>query len=311
MEALLTLSFDNLSSRDTSRIRKGLRQIEGLLAQIALSSARLSPHKRRKSSAINDNNNNNHNVKQAECKKLGELRRDAAFREFFRLQEGFRWNVASRLIATLERLMGLHSASTTDLVILSTLDLLQGVLLLHPPSRTLFNREDYMNLLLDLLDASNPPKIQSQALLVLVTALLANPKNTRTFETIDGLLTVTSLFKSRSTAKEVKMRTLEFLYFYLMPEAPPTTSASAPNTVAALGLQRSPSKLQQSKQQALAGHARTHSGDSDRMDIDEDGPKATKTTDDKQRLLGRHLNNVAELVQDLQENAVFGGAAAA
>ncbi|KAK5124730.1 hypothetical protein LTR85_001443 [Meristemomyces frigidus] len=294
MESLLSLSFDNLSSRDTSRIRKGLRQIEGLLAQIALSSSKLSPHKR-KSSAVN-------NALQAECKKLGELRRDAAFREFFRLQEGFRWNVASRLIATLERLMGLHSASQTDLVILSTLDLLQGVLLLHPPSRTLFNREDYMNLLLDLLDSSNPPKIQSQALLVLVTALLDCPKNTRTFEAIDGLLTVTSLFKSRSTAKEVKMRTLEFLYFYLMPEAAPTTSTSAPNTAV---LQRSPSKLQ-----ALAGHARTHSGDSDRMDIDEEGVKETKTTDDKQRLLGRHLNNVAELVQDLQENAVFGSAGA-
>lgn len=200
--------------------------------------------------------------------------------------------------------MGMHSASQTDLVILSTLSLLQGILLLHPPSRTLFNREDYMNLLLDLLDASNPPKVQSQALLVLVSALLACPQNTRTFEAVDGLLTVTSLFKSRSAAKEVKMRTLEFLYFYLMPEAPPTTSTSAPNTAV---LQRSASKLQ-----ALAGHARTHSGDSDRLDAeDEEGARATKTTDEKQRLLGRHLNNVAELVQDLQENAVFAGAVAA
>ena len=200
--------------------------------------------------------------------------------------------VASRLIATLERLMGHHSASQTDIVILSTLDLLQGVLLLHPPSRTLFNREDYMNLLLDLLDASNPPKIQSQALLVLVTALLDCPRNTRTFELIDGLLTVTSLFKSRNTTKEVKMRTLEFLYFYLMPEAPPKESASAPNTAV---LQRSPSK-----REIISGHARTHSGEVER---DDDEDQATKTTDEKQRLLGKHLNNVAELVADLQENA--------
>lgn len=85
MESLLSLSFDNLSSRDTSRIRKGLRQIEGLLAQIALSASRLSPHKRKSSQAVS-------NAQQAECKMLGELRRDAAFREFFRLQEGFRWN---------------------------------------------------------------------------------------------------------------------------------------------------------------------------------------------------------------------------
>lgn len=95
------------------------------------------------------------------------------------------------------------------------------------------------------------------------------------------------------------MRTLEFLYFYLMPESPPSNSVSAPNTAV---LQRYPSKMD-----AFAGHARTHSGDSGGgMDLDEHAE--TKTTDDKQKLLGRHLNNVAELVQDLQENAVFGAA---
>ncbi|KAK4952738.1 hypothetical protein LTR10_009545 [Elasticomyces elasticus] len=298
MESLLSVSFACLSSRDTSRIRKGLRQIEGLLAQICLSNNRLSPHKR-KTSVIND-------ADKRECKQLRELRKDAAYREFFRLQEGFKWNVASRLIATVERLMGMQSASQSDILIFSTLDLLQGVLLLHPPSRTLFNREDYMNLLLDLLDSSNPPKIQSQALLVLVTALLDCPANTRTFEAIDGLLTVTSLFKSRNTTQEVKMRTLEFLYFYLMPESPPTSSSSLPSTQA--NLQRSPSKLQ-----IMAGHARTHSGDDgDRMDVDEDDlVRETKTTEDKQKLLGKHLNNVAELVRDLRENAVFAATAAA
>lgn len=194
--------------------------------------------------------------------------------------------------------MGMGNPSQTDLLILSTLDLLQGILLLHPPSRSLFTREIYMNLLLDLLDAANPPKVQSQTLLVLVTALLDCPRNTRTFEAIDGLLTVTSLFKSRGTAKEVKMRTLEFLYFYLMPEAPGFATASAPNTAV---LQRSPSKLPD----PFAGHARTHSGDDgSRMDIDE--MLDTRSMGEKQELLGQYLNNVAELVQDLQESAPFG-----
>lgn len=311
MESLLSVAFDNISSRDSNKIRKGLRQIEGVLAQICLSrSASKSPHKR-KSSVLSEK-------PQASPKRLRELKSDPAFREFFRLQEGFqcngrctitassrmktdRWIVASRLVSTLERLMGMGNPSQTDLLILSTLDLMQGILLLHPPSRSLFNREIYMNLLLDLLDASNPPKIQSQALLVLVTALLDCPRNTRTFEDIDGLLTVTSLFKSRGTTKEVKMRTLEFLYFYLMPEAASYTATSAPNTAV---LQRSPSKLNN----AFAGHARTHSGDdSSRMDIDE-MPDA-KSTEEKQELLGQYLNNVAELVQDLQESAPFGAMA--
>ncbi|KXL47640.1 hypothetical protein M433DRAFT_63926 [Acidomyces richmondensis BFW] len=274
MESLLALSFNNLSSRDNTKIRKGLRQIEGLLAQICLSNARLSPQKRSRS----------------ECKQLRDLRKDAAFREFFRLQEGFKWNVASRLVATIERLMGQSSTSATNTLLLSTLTSLHGLLLLHPPSRSIFNREDYMNLLLDLLDSSNPPNIQSQTLLVLVTALLGEPRNTRIFEAVDGLLTVTSLFKSRSTTQEVKMRTLEFLYFYLMPECAPHTSASAPSTTAR---PRSSSKLE------IDGGG----------DENGDGTGA-KTMEDKQKLLGKHLSNVAELVRDLRENAIFAGGAA-
>lgn len=212
-------------------------------------------------------------------------------------------SVASRLLATLECLMGMGNPSDTDLIILAALELLQGVLLLHPPSKCLFSRESYMNLLLDLLDSSNPPKLQSQTLLVLVACLLDCPRNTRTFEAIDGLLTVTSLFKSRSTTKDVKMRSLEFLYFYLMPEAPaaPQVSVSAPNTAI---LQRNPDKYLN----AVPGHARTHSGDV--MDID-DEDLDTRTTEDKQDLLGQYLNNVNELVADLQESGPFYAAVAA
>ena len=85
MESLLSVSFDNISSRDSTKIRKGLRQIEGLLAQICLSKANpRSPHKR-KSSVLSDN-------QQPSPKKLRELKSDPAFREFFRLQEGFQCN---------------------------------------------------------------------------------------------------------------------------------------------------------------------------------------------------------------------------
>lgn len=76
-----------------------------------------------------------------------------------------------------------------------------------------------MMILLDLLDAANPATIQMQSLLVLVTALLATPANTRVFESLDGLLTVASLVKSRATPQELKKKTMEFFYFYLMPES--------------------------------------------------------------------------------------------
>jgi hypothetical protein len=175
-----------------------------------------------------------------------------------------------------------------DLLILSALSNVQGLLLLHPPSRTIFGREIYMNLLLDLLDPYNCPAIQSAALLVLVTALLVTPQNTRTFENMDGLLTITALFKDEETTQNVKLKLLEFLYFYLMPEAP---------VAAANALQRNPSKLVS----AFDKRSSTVNGD-------EGGgaPKAgTRSQEEKQHMLGRYLNNVDALVQDLNETAPF------
>lgn len=198
-----------------------------------------------------------------------------------------------RLVTCLEHLLGRGSSGTNDLLILSTLDLIQGVLLLHPPSRILFAREIYMNLLLDLLDPINCPAIQSATLLTLVTALLDHPANTRTFEELDGLLTVTSLFKQRSTAREVKLKLVEFLYFYLMPETA-MTSANVPNT----GIPRSPSKLGGGPSPRTANTPGAHNGTK--------GNRDTRTTEEKQSLLGRYLNNVEDLVEDLKETAPFG-----
>ena len=187
--------------------------------------------------------------------------------------------VAIRLIACLERLLSKASNGQNDLLIVANLELLQGTLLIHPPSRSLFAREIYMNLLLDLLDPTCCPAIQSSTLLTLVTALLAAPANTRTFETLDGLLTVTSLFKSRGTSRQVKMKIVEFLYFYLMPETPMNGAEG--------GIHRSPSR-------------RLGNGEGGRRQA------GTKTTEEKQALLGRHMSNVEDLVEDLRESAPFG-----
>ncbi|KAG6000908.1 hypothetical protein E4U54_001246 [Claviceps lovelessii] len=289
MEALLSLAFDNLSSYDGPKVRKGLRQVEGLLAQICLSDGRTA--QRQEKSAVD----NDRDVTRSPPRKgLGELSQDPAFREFFKLQEGFEWNVAMRLIGTLDRLMAKGSDGQNDLLILSALDLIQGVLLLHPPSKTLFAREQNMNLLLDLLEPFNCPAIQSATLLTLVVALIDTPSNTRTFEGLDGLLTVTSLFKSRSTSREVKMKLVEFLYCYLMPETPSIPRADQLDSVPAM-LQRSPSKLAG----AFTAEGRRKRANSSGL--------LTLTTHEKQELLSRHLSNVEDLVKDLKNCAPFGG----
>ncbi|KAJ5490858.1 hypothetical protein N7539_002425 [Penicillium diatomitis] len=282
METLLAHSFDYLSSYEPSKVRKGLRQVEGLLAQICLSKSKSTADRRRSYMTTEAH---------PAPKGLSELRDDPAFREFFKLQESFQWNVAMRLVACLEHLLGRGSSGTNDMLIVCTLDLIQGALLLHPPSRSLFAREIYMNLLLDLLDPINCPAIQSATLLTLVTALLDCPANTRTFEDLDGLLTVTSLFKQRATSREVKLKLVEFLYFYLMPETPVLGPSSSPPP-----LQRSPSKIS-ARPMSQSSHTSAASGRSGR---------GTRTTDEKQALLGRYLNNVEDLVEDLKETAPFG-----
>lgn len=201
--------------------------------------------------------------------------------------------MASRLIATLERLLGMPGTTDNDIVILSALELLQGMLLLHPPSRSLFSREIYLNILLDLLDSANPPALQSQALLVLMTVLLECPRNARAFEEMDGLVTVASLLKSRGTSKEVRVSAMEFLSFYLMPEAADTQGEEAYEIST---VQRTPSK----SPTGFMPHARTNSSDSygSSMDIDEDSG-TTRSTNEKKAYLEKWLGNVDWLVQDL------------
>lgn len=291
MEALLSLAFDNLSSYDGPKIKKGLKQVEGLLAPICLASAKA---KKRQASLDDEHMQPK---QKATPKTLEELTDDPAFFEFFKLQEGFEWNIAQRLLDTLDRLLSRGSDGQNDLLIMSTLDLTQGVLLLHPPSKVLFAREKYMNLLLDLLEPVNCPAIQSATLLTLVVALIDTPQNTRSFESLDGLLTVTSIFKSRSTSREVKLKLVEFLYFYLMPEVPSIPRADARDSMPAM-LQRSPSKLAKAFGNGPSGRKRRSN---------DDEPDFTLSSEEKQALLGRYLHNVDDLVRDLTAHTPFGG----
>ncbi|KAF4126279.1 Cell division control protein 14, SIN component [Geosmithia morbida] len=329
MEALLSVAFDNLSSYNGPKVRKGLRQIEGLLAQICLSnpsssssSSSSSRPSTSGSSSVSPVSPSSSDAAPSGRKDLGQLSHDPAFRQFFKLQEGFEWNVAMRLIGTLDRLMAQGTDGQNDLLILSSLDLIQGILLLHPPSKTLFSREQNMNLLLDLLEPYNCPAIQSATLLTLVVALIDTPRNTRTFEALDGLLTVTSLFKSRSTSREVKLKLVEFLYFYLMPEMPSIPRAEQTDSLPHM-LQRSPSKFADAfsssssssstsscssrDSSASFGSSSSSAGGPHRRRTDSDAGCKLSTAD-KQEFLGRYLSNVDDLVKDLGNYAPFGGA---
>ncbi|KAK4246764.1 cell division protein Cdc14 [Corynascus novoguineensis] len=293
MESLLSLAFDNLSSFDGSKIKKGLKQVEGLLAQICLS----GPRSPRKPSVARGRDQ-----EQAFRKGLSDLSGDPAFREFFKLQEGFEWNIAQRLLTTLDWLVVRGGDGQYDLLIVNALDLIQGVLLLHPPSKALFARSVHMNLLLDLLEPINCPAIQSATIITLVVALLDMPQNVRVFEQLDGLLTVTSLFKSRETGREVKFRLTEFLYFYLTPETPSITRAAEARSGPAALLQPSPSKLAK----VLAGGG--NGGNNKNGEAQGHESDATLSVEEKKLLVDRYLPGVVdELLKDLDTYKPFGG----
>lgn len=89
------------------------------------------------------------------------------------------------------------------------------------------------------------------------------------------------------------MKVVEFLYFYLMPETPYSSVGSRQSSS---GLQRSPNKR--------LGSDGSNSG------AGEGTKEATRTTEEKQRLLGRYLPNVEDLVEDLRDSAPFGASLA-
>ncbi|KAK9240245.1 cell division protein Cdc14 [Lipomyces kononenkoae] len=278
MELLLSSAFDHISSYDPATVRRGLRHIEGLLAKLcrpyAPEPASLSPSKSDGPPPTGIDSLIAHD--------------DPAYREFLRLQDGFEWNLALRLVACLERLLGQGSNDLATLLILSTLDLLQGVLLIHPPSRRVFARAVNMTILLDLLEPqSSPPAIQGATVNTLVCALVDEWPNVRTFEALEGLESICTLFKRKETEKEVKLRILEFLFFYLIPEP----QAAEPSS---------------QHHQAKTKHSPPgDSGWSDSSDGSGHGHRV-RTTQEKQHMLRKYLSNVDSLVNELRQSQPFG-----
>lgn len=128
------------------------------------------------------------------------------------------------------------------------------------------------------------------------------PQNVRVFEQLDGLLTVTSLFKSRETGREVKFRLTEFLYFYLTPETPSIPRAAEARSGPAALLQPSPSKLAKVFA-GSGGGGNNKNGEAQGHESD-----ATLSVEEKKLLVDRYLPGVVdELLKDLDTYKPFGG----
>ncbi|KAG8936169.1 hypothetical protein FRC02_004197 [Tulasnella sp. 418] len=187
---------------------------------------------------------------------------------FLELQNGFECNVASRLLASLAMCLpamqelisstSQQEESSSDPTSLIThaqqsLSILQGIALIHPASKEFLGRKFSIHLLLDLLAiARHAPSTESlsassssisssssltagasslasSVLDTLLCILVDSPAALRVFEESNGVENVVKTLKRAGLARDIRMKCLEFLYFYLLPEdgSPPPNLRSA------------------------------------------------------------------------------------
>ncbi|KAM0792763.1 hypothetical protein ACM66B_002537 [Microbotryomycetes sp. NB124-2] len=181
-------------------------------------------------------------------------------------QDNVSTNLAAVLLESIGRTVAMQELSTPvadpDLLrsnLTRSLSLLQGLVLLHAPSRVLFARRSSLEYILAVLDLSRPSHVASPllasapsgspvvmpppptpstsrrrndrllpsspaavsvaALDCLLAALVDSPRNIRAFESVDGLSTVVRVLKDKTVAQQVRIKVIEILYFYLLPES--------------------------------------------------------------------------------------------
>ncbi|KAF3168736.1 60S ribosomal protein L3 [Orbilia oligospora] len=204
-------------------------------------------------------------------------------KEFRKLQDGFQYNIALRLVGCIDRILVEKKNSQQDIFLTSCLQCLQGTLLLHPESRNLFAREAHMAVVLSitlifvqLLTRRQPLDLRVLTIDTLVSALLECPANMRTFEALNGLQTISLLFRNRQTPEKIRLRVTEFLYFYLLPEVEDSQ-----------GHQRNRYQMRESgyssAQVVVIGNERVM------------GPK-TRSIEQKEEMLGKHLKGIEGII---------------
>ncbi|TFK72043.1 hypothetical protein BDN72DRAFT_887409 [Pluteus cervinus] len=130
----------------------------------------------------------------------------------------------------------------------AALTLIQGIALHHPATKVWLGRKYPLEILLELLMASrhlssiavpNPglssdlhgrpitptTPLSSVVLDTLLCILVDSPAALRVFEEVQGVNVAVRILKRAGTPREVRMKCLEFLYFYLLDEAPDASAS--------------------------------------------------------------------------------------
>ncbi|KIY70385.1 hypothetical protein CYLTODRAFT_419855 [Cylindrobasidium torrendii FP15055 ss-10] len=175
------------------------------------------------------------------------VRGDAEKLELFvALQHTFECNVPSRLTHWItqatQKLEAAALAADPNHELLTqlprqltvALSILQGIAMLHEPTKVFLGRKYPIEVMIDLLLASRhispittPTKsktpesvlpLTSVVLDALLCILVDAPAALRVFEECKGVQAIVKILKRAGTPREVRMKCLEFLYFYLLDE---------------------------------------------------------------------------------------------
>ncbi|KAH8113321.1 cell division control protein 14, SIN component-domain-containing protein [Phellopilus nigrolimitatus] len=181
---------------------------------------------------------------------------------FLQLQDSFQCNIASRTLAwlvyhtnALRKLSDGKEASSIDgekeiNMTIQALSLLQGVALIHKSSKEYLGSKCSIEVFLELLSVcrhSKPftnmtnspsnanmsmeqqcnPSLASAILDTLLCVLVDSPPAIRAFEDAKGVELIVKTLKRAAIPRDVRIKCLEFLYFYLMDESSPACPSSS------------------------------------------------------------------------------------
>ncbi|KAH8834169.1 cell division control protein 14, SIN component-domain-containing protein [Flagelloscypha sp. PMI_526] len=171
-------------------------------------------------------------------------------KDFLALQFTFECNVPSRLLNSIavstihldgivSKLDRITECETIASRLALSLFLMQGLVLNHPSSKSFVGRRASLEILLDLLltsrhlttpSSTSSPSLSSTIIDTLLCILVDNSAGLRAFEDVNGLQAIVKILKRAGTPREVRMKCLEFLYFYLLEESPIQTVMPASST---------------------------------------------------------------------------------
>ncbi|KAL6309815.1 cell division control protein 14, SIN component-domain-containing protein [Sparassis latifolia] len=176
--------------------------------------------------------------------------------------------------------------------LIQALSILQGVALIHEESKRYLGRRYPLEVLLDLLltsrhvsfvppstshstpssprsnvssrnESPNPPSVPltSAVLDTLLCVLVDSSPALRLFEDLKGVQYVVKILKRAGTPREVRMKCLEFLYFYLLDEIPvsPLNVLSDPRSPAGIAGTPTPSSRAPNRAILSTSHSTTSS----------------------------------------------------